>query len=200
MDHLAHAGGLLLAGAGHKHHVALQVAGGLVVLAVGHLPGEVGHEEGRVHNPPDNVVVQLGRREGIVAALVGKDPQASAEQALEEGVQTPEGEAYRVVGNVLGSDKVVEEVEGGGQAGSVTEDVSHAEEAIALEAVLGDGVTELLDGVVRNLEGVAVGVDQLAVRGLQLGSGVERGHGGEGGRGCGGSWGVERRGNGGGRR
>lgn len=35
---LAQAGGLLLASAGHKDHVALEVAGGLVVLAVGHLP------------------------------------------------------------------------------------------------------------------------------------------------------------------
>lgn len=38
MDHLAEAGGLLFAGAGNKDHVALEVAGGLVVPAVGHLP------------------------------------------------------------------------------------------------------------------------------------------------------------------
>lgn len=38
VGYLAQAGGLLLTGAGNKDHVALQVAGGLVVLAVRHLP------------------------------------------------------------------------------------------------------------------------------------------------------------------
>lgn len=96
VDHLAEAGGLLLAGAGHEDHVALEVAGGLVVLAVGHLPREVGDQQGRVQDPTDEVVVQLGGRECLVAALVGQDPEAGAEKALHHGVQTPKGEAERV--------------------------------------------------------------------------------------------------------
>lgn len=178
VDHLAEARGLLLAGAGHKDHVALEVAGGLVVLAVGHLPREVGHEQGRVEHPADDVVVQLGGREGLVAALVGKDPDAGAEEALHDGVQAPEGEAERVRGDVLWCHKVVEEVECGGEAGHVAEDIAHALDAITLEAVLGDGVADVLDGEIWDLEGVAVRVDQLAVRHLCL-VGVEGGHGGE---------------------
>lgn len=193
VDHLAEAGGLLLAGAGHEDHVTLEVAGGLVVLAVGHLPREVGHEQGRVENPADDVVVQLGRGEGLVAALVGQDPEAGAEEALHDGVQAPEGEAERVRGDVLWRDKVVEEVEGGGEAGHVAEDIAHALDTISLEAVLGDGVADVLDGVVRDLEGVAVRVDQLAVRHLLL-VGIERGHGGEGGGRGRGAWRVGGRG------
>lgn len=96
VDHLAEAGGLLLAGAGHEDHVALEVAGCLVVLAVGHLPREVGDQQGRVQDPTDKVVVQLGGGEGLVAALVGQDPETGAEEALHHGVQTPQGEAERV--------------------------------------------------------------------------------------------------------
>lgn len=190
---LAQAGGLLLAGAGHKDHVTLQVAGGLVMLAVGHLPGEIGHEESRVDNPSDQVIVRLGGREGAVAALVGKDPQASAEQALEECVQAPESKACRVRGDVLGCHEVVKKIEGGGEAGAVTENVPQAQEAVTLETVLGDGVTELLDGIVRDLEGVAIGVDQLAVRRLLFACGIEGGHGRERRRGGGGPRGVEGR-------
>lgn len=202
VDHLAEAGGLLLAGAGHKDHVALEVAGGLVVLAVGHLPREVGHEQGRVQDPADDVVVQLGGREGLVAALVGQNPEAGGEEALHGGVQAPEREAERVRGNVLWRYKVVEEVECGGEAGHVAEDIAHALDTITLEAVLGYGVAEFLDGVIWDLERVAVRVDQLAVRHLLLG-GIERGHGREGGgrgrrawraggRGDGGGWGRVR--------
>lgn len=197
VDHLAEAGGLLLAGAGHEDHVALEVAGGLVVLAVGHLPREVWHKQGRVQDPADDVVVQLGGRESLVAALVGQDPEAGAEEALHEGVQAPEGEAERVRGDVLWRDEVVEEVECGGEAGHVTEDIAHALDTITLEAVLGDGVADVLDGVIWDLEGVAVRVDQLAVRHLVL-DGVEGGHGGEGGGRSRGAWRVGGRGHGGG--
>lgn len=60
VDELAKTGGLLLASAGNKDHVALHVTGGLVVLAVGHLPAEVRDEQSGVNDPADNVVVELG--------------------------------------------------------------------------------------------------------------------------------------------
>lgn len=129
-----------------------------------------------MHDPSDDVVVQLGGGKGAVTALVGENPKTSTEQSLEEGVQTPESEACRVGGDVLGGDEVVEEVEGGGEAGKVADNVSHTEDTITLEAVLWDGVTELLDCEVRNLEGVAIGVDQLAIRGLLFTCGIEGGH------------------------
>lgn len=181
VNELAETGSLLLASAGHKDHVALHVASGLVVLAVGHLPAEVGNEQGRVDNPANRVVVQLGGREGLVTALVGKDPETSTKETLHEGVQTPENEADGIGRNCLGGDKVVKEGEGGSEASHVTKDISHAEETITLEAVLGDGITDVLDGVVGNLKGVAIGVDQLAVVLLGGVVRIERGHGREGG-------------------
>lgn len=66
-----------------------------------------------MEDPADNVVVQLGGGEGLVAALVSQDPETGAEETLHDGVQAPEDEAERVRGDVLGCDKVVEEVECG---------------------------------------------------------------------------------------
>lgn len=60
VDRLADTGGVDLAGLGYEDHVALHVAGGLVVLAVGDLPGEVGNEEERVADPADSVIEHLG--------------------------------------------------------------------------------------------------------------------------------------------
>lgn len=163
---LADAGSLLLAGARDEDHVALDVAGGLVVLAVGELPGEVGDEEGGVEDPADGVVDQPGRREGLVTALVGKNPETGAEETLHEGVQAPEDDTGSLEGNVLGSDVFVPDVEGDGEVDHVAGDIGQAAESGALVAVLGDGITDVLDGEVGDLELVAVGVDQLAELGL----------------------------------
>lgn len=90
----------------------------------------------------------------------------------------------------------MEEVECGGEAGHVTEDIAHALDTITLEAVLGDGIADVLDGVIWDLEGVAVRVDQLSVRDLLL-VGIKLGHGGQRrGRGRG-AWRVGWRGDGG---
>ena len=177
----ADAAGELVARLGHEDHVALHVARGLVVLAVRDLPREVGDQEGRVADEARGVVEHLGGREGLVAALVGQHPQAGAEEALDHGVQGPEGGAGGRPGDVIGGDEVVEEGKGEGQAGDVTGDVGQAAQAGALEAVLGDGIADVVDRVVGQLELVAVGVEQLAVGCLGI---VERGHGRErGGRG-----------------
>lgn len=130
-----------------------------------------------------------------MTTLVGNDPETGSEEALEDGVDGPEGSAGEDIGDVLGGDKVVEDGEGGGEAGNVTEDVVVTLEGRALEAVLGDGITDVLDGVVGRGEFVAVGVDELAVGFLFLGD-VDRGEGGErGGRGRG-TGGVHGRDNG----
>lgn len=48
--------GVDLAGLGHEDHVTLEMTGGLVMLAVGNLPGEVRHQERRVEDPANGVV------------------------------------------------------------------------------------------------------------------------------------------------
>jgi hypothetical protein len=169
----------LLAGLGHEDHVALHVPGGLVVLAVGDLPGEVRDQEGRVADEAGGIIEHLGGREGLVAALVGQHPQTGAEEALDHGVQCPQSGARRGVGNVLGRDEAVEEDEGDGQTGNITGDVGETTQARALEAVLGDGIADIVDGVVGQLELVAVGIEHLAVGARDI---VERGHGRQRGR------------------
>ena len=157
--------GVFVARRGHKHHVPLKVARGFVVLAVRDLPGEVRDEQQRVADPPDGVVEGLGRRERLVAALVGQDPQARAEEALDEGIQCPESASCQLRRNGFGGDVVVEEVEGYGQRDQIASHVCEAPRSGPLVAVSGNGITDLFDGVVRELELVAVGVDEL-VRGV----------------------------------
>ena len=154
--------GELLAGAGQENHVPLHVAGGLVVLAVGDLPAEVGDQESRVDQPAGAVADQLGGGEGAMATLVGNDPETGAKETLDEGVHGPESSAGGERGDVLGRHVCVEDVEGGGEAGNISQDVSPASEGGALEAVLGNGIVDVLDGVVGRGEVVAVCVDETA--------------------------------------
>ena len=186
VQHAADLVGVLLTGARDEDHVALHVAGGLVVLAVGDLPAEVGDEEQRVQEPAGGVVDRARRRESAVTALVGDDPETGTEQALHGRVQTPESEASALARDVLGGDKVVEDVKRGGEASNIAQDVGPAADGRSLEAVLGDGIADVLDGVVRGREVVAVRVDQVVVLRLALGVNVDGGEGrqrGGGGRG-----------------
>ena len=56
VDEAANTAGVLLTGPGVENHVLLNVSSTLVVLAVGELPAEVGHKEGRVQEPAGRVV------------------------------------------------------------------------------------------------------------------------------------------------
>lgn len=167
VDHLADSGGVDFAGLGDKDHVALHVASGLVVLAVGDLPGEVRDEQCRVEDPANRVVEGLGGGKGLVAALVGNDPEAGAEETLHDRVESPEAGSDGRRGNVLGSNIVVGEVEGGGDADYVAGNVGKASGRGALKAAGGNGIADLLDGVVGDLELVAVGIEQDASLVLQ---------------------------------
>lgn len=175
---LADAGSVLLTGLGHEDHVASQVTSGLVVLAVGDLPGKVGHKQEGVADPANSVVQNLGGREGLVTALVSQNPDAGAEKTLYDGVQGPEGHAGWHEGDRLGGDIVVEEIKDGGKDGQIPEDIVQTCGGGAVEAVSGNGIADLLDGVVWDLELVTVGIDHLAD--LLL-----RSHGRKGGRGGG---------------
>jgi len=86
VDELTDTRSVLLPGSREEYHVALHVARGLVVLAMGHLPAEIGDEQGRVEHPANEVVESLGGGEGAMTALVGKYPDTGSEEALDEGV------------------------------------------------------------------------------------------------------------------
>lgn len=116
VDGLANVRGVLLAGLGHENHITTQVSSGLVVLAVGDLPGEVRHQKERVADPAHRVIENLGRRESLVTTLVGHHPETSTEETLHKGVESPSSRAGVDVGHGLGGYIVVEEVEGGTEA------------------------------------------------------------------------------------
>ena len=100
---------------GNEDHITSQVGGSLVVLSVRDFPGEIWDQQRRVKNEADGVVEDLRRGESLVSALVGQNPDASTEQALEHSVQCPQSRTDRQRWNVLGGHIVVENVEGGAQ-------------------------------------------------------------------------------------
>jgi len=160
VDGSAGAGSENLASLRHEDHVALHVAGGLVVLAVADLPGEVRDEESRVAEPTNKVVQGLAVRERLVTALVGENPEAGTDETLDDGVDGPESPTNAVGGNVLGSDKFVEEVESADESDDVTGNVVEAGGSGALKAVLGNSIANVVDGVIGNGELIAVSIDQ----------------------------------------
>ena len=90
-----------------------------------------GRDSRRVEDPADGVVDGLALRERLVAALVGDDPEAGAEETDKEGVERPEGEARGGVEvgagerDVLWGDERVE-VAGRGVDGANDDDVHEA--------------------------------------------------------------------------
>ena len=105
-----------------------------------------------------------------MAVLMGKDPEAGAEETLEEGIDAPEDDTQRLRRDVPGSHELLPDIEGRGEVDHVTEDIAHAADDRALVAVLGNGIADVLDGEVGHLELIPVCVDQLAI--LLLARGV----------------------------
>ena len=116
-----------------------------------------------------------------MAALVSHDPQPSAEETLQDSVSSPEHGAEGHRGDRLGGHVVVEQVEGSGEQGDVAGNVAQTTKGGAFEAVLGNGIAQLLDGVVGDNEFVAVCVEKLSVSLLGLWLLVQRGKRGVGG-------------------
>jgi hypothetical protein len=120
---LSDTSGIYLPSLGNKDHVTLHISGGLVVLAVGDLPGEVWDKKGGVADPTDSVIEDLGLRESLVATLVRKNPETGAKKTLDESVERPKHKSNGRRGNVLGSDESVEQVECGCKTDNIPGDI-----------------------------------------------------------------------------
>ena len=112
VNELSNTVGVLLASFGNENHVTLHVSSSLVVLAVGNLPGKVRDKESRVADPASGVVENLRRGERLVPTLVSKDPEASTEKTLNDGVYSPKPSANWGRGNVFWSNEFVEQHKG----------------------------------------------------------------------------------------
>lgn len=168
MNGLSDAGCILLSGLGNEHHVTGEVSGGLVVLSVGDLPGEVRDHQGRVADPSNSVIENLGGREGLVTTLMRHHPDTGTEQTLKHSIYGPQHRSHRQRRNGLGGHIVVEEVESDCYASNVARDIGQTGDSRTLEAVRRNGITELLDGIIWNLELVAVCVEHLGATGLVI--------------------------------
>lgn len=172
---LSHTRSKLFSGLGDKNHITAQVAGSLVMLAVGNLPREVRNQQERVAEPANGIIQDLVRRERLVTALVSQDPQTSTKQTLNNSVQRPQDNPGRHGGHSFRGHIVVEEVEDAGQGGQIAGHIVQAYGNGAVEAVSRNGFSDLLYGEIGKLELVSVRVEHLAVVAANLAIGGHRG-------------------------
>lgn len=92
-------------------------------------------------DPSSGVVENLGLGESLVATFVSENPQASAEKPLYDSVQEPSQRTNRSRRNVLGSNESIKQV----------------------EAVLWNGISDVVDSIIGKLELISQRVDQLSV-------------------------------------
>lgn len=62
---------------------------GFVVFPVRDLPREVRHEEHRMEHKANGIIEHFRRGEGLMSALVGQNPNACAEEPIDEAVHVP---------------------------------------------------------------------------------------------------------------
>ena len=131
----------LLAGLGDEDLVTGEVAGRGVVATVGDAPRVVRNEKSRVEDPTNSVVDRLRGREGLVAALVGNDPDTSGGERAGNSISGVEHNLRSLVGDRREVELVKDglNVESGVNAdrnrNQVLDNVDRRAEGRALEAV-----------------------------------------------------------------
>jgi hypothetical protein len=112
-----------------------------------------------VNNPANGVIQDLGGGERLMPTFVSQDPQTCSKKTLDEAVKSPEGIANGFAGNSFGSNIVMEDIEGNGEAKHVSEDIAKPLQTGSLEAVGWDGISNVLDGEIWQLESVAIAIN-----------------------------------------
>ena len=163
VDIVARLGGILFTCLGDKDHVPFDMTGGLVVFAVGDLPGEIRNKEDRVTDEADGVIECLGRGEGLMTAFMSEHPQTGTEQSLHKGVYSPQSRTSVHRGNILWGQESVGEDEYGSEYCNVTGHIRQTTDARTLVTMSGDCITDLFDGEVRDLEVVAQCIDHTKI-------------------------------------
>src|SRR5689334_7624268 len=98
-----------------------------------------------MNNPAYCVVDDLGRGEGLMAALMSQDPETGTEETLHEGVRSPQCNTEGLGRDIFWGDEVIVDGEDGGQAQNIPEDISKTSDGGPLEAVRWNGIANLLD-------------------------------------------------------
>ena len=140
--------GMLFAGSRTEHHITLDVASGLVMLAMADLPAEVRDQQGRVAEPADCIIQPLAWRERLMPTFMGQYPKSGAEETLNECIGGPETSSQRQGWHVFWSAVCVEEVEGRCKQSHISGHIHETCNGRPLEAVLWYGISYLFDGEV----------------------------------------------------
>lgn len=112
--------------------------------------------------PSGGVVEDLGCRKRLVTALVGEDPETSTKETLDNGVKEPQYSSGWDTWDVLWSDEFVEQVESSCKTDNISANISQPSQSGPLEAVLGNGISNIIDSIIGDLELVAEGIDEVS--------------------------------------
>ena len=96
-----------------------------------------------------------------MTTFVSQNPETGTEETLDKSVHGPQESADGGRGNVFGRHIVVEDVEGDGQRGKISGNISQSSSRRTLKTVCGNCIADLVDGIVWNLELVAIGIEHL---------------------------------------
>lgn len=110
-------------------------------------------------DPSGRVIENLRGRERLVTTLVGENPQARSKQTLDDRVQYPQRRSKWCRRNVLGGDELVEEEKCARKTGNIPSHVAQPPQSRSLEAVLWNGISNVIDGEVWQLELVPIGIE-----------------------------------------
>lgn len=111
-------------------------------------------------NPANEVVQVPGLREGLVTALVSENPDSGTEHAAQDAVNSV-CDSAEVGGGVLeGGERVVEGPRSGSNQCQIAGDVAKPSQSRSFETMLGDSISDLLEGEVRDFENVSVCVQE----------------------------------------
>jgi hypothetical protein len=77
-----------------------------------------------VTDPPSRVVEKFRSRDGLVTALVCKNPKTSTKKTLDDRIEGPKRRTDWGRGNVFGSNEFVEQEEGDGKTGDIARNIA----------------------------------------------------------------------------
>jgi hypothetical protein len=97
-----------------------------------------------------------------VTALVCKNPETSAKEALDYSIYSPQRSSNWCRRDAFRGNELVEQVENDSKAGDIPSNIAQPSQSRPLEAVLGNCISNIVDSVVWNLEFVAVGINEFA--------------------------------------
>lgn len=99
-----------------------------------------------------------------MTALMSQDPETSTKEALNDGIHSPKPSSKYSRRDIFWSNVCVEDHEDDRQTTDVSSNIAQPPQTRAVEAVSGDGISNVVDRVVWKFELVSIRINELPIR------------------------------------